>query len=114
MKGVKTMSWEQLIISSHIARDRRERCARINTVLNGDWGKIIYCTNTQHGSIYISDMGLCGIVNEEKGVLITCYLLGPKQAKYYYSLSNKHFPASLNKRIMKNDKVYFKLYCEHL
>lgn len=108
------MEWDQLIISAHIARDRRDRCTRINEVLRGEWGKVIYRTNTERGSIYISNTGLCGIVDERQEKLITCYLLSIKRAKQIYSQNQQHLPAQLIKRIQKNEQKYFKLYHEML
>lgn len=108
------MEWDQLIISSHIAHDRHVRCTRINEVLRGEWGKVVYRERTDRGSIYISNTGLCGIVDEQAEKLITCYLINTKKAKRIYTQSNTHLPANLIKRIQKNEQRYMKLYNETL
>lgn len=96
-------------VSYHFQNDRSERKARIDAVINGNWGQVVresFATNVWH---CLTDTGLIFIVNAEKTKIMTYYFATPAQAQ---KVCNKSCSKQLLKRIQKNASNYQKLYEE--
>lgn len=96
-------------VSYHFTHDRAERKARIDEVINGNWGQVIresFATNVWH---CLTDTGLIFIVNAEKTKIMTYYFATQAQAQ---QVCNKSCPKQVLKRIQKNASKYQNLYNE--
>jgi hypothetical protein len=99
----------EIPVSWHFANERKERKARIDEVINGNWGQVIresFATNVWH---CLTDTGLIFIVNADKSKIMTYYFATPAQAQ---QICNKSCPKQVLKRIQKNAGKYQKLYNE--
>ena len=96
-------------VSAHFNYDRHVRKARIDAIINGNWGQVVresFATNVWH---CLTDTGLIFIVNAEKTKIVTYYFATAAQAQ---QICNKSCSKQLLKRIQKNASKYQKLYDE--
>lgn len=104
----------EMTISSHFAKDREERCKRINEVLDGDWGEIICKVEDteKRSKIAITDNGLYVVMDTQEKFLITCYLAKYSKAQALFEKAGEMMPKNLRKKIGENVKRYRNLYAE--
>lgn len=106
----------EVTISSHFARTRADRCARINEVLGGDWGEIICAVHQEEEKAWlcVTNTGLYAVLNEDQSFLITCYLATYHRARDLYDAKGEPMPKTLRKTINRNGALYFRLYAEQM
>lgn len=89
-----------LTLSKHAMQDRAERIAFIEQTIG--WGQIIkevYYYGTYH---YITDTGVALIVNEERTMIITAYLIDAFELQRIY---NNKTPKFLLKKVKHYTKM---------
>lgn len=106
------MNLAELKISYHFQNDRQGRKARIDSIINGNFGQVVREIWYKDAWRCLTDTGLIVIVNAEKWLILTYYFALPRNLTEMY-MGTKVPEAILNK-CKKNAATYNKLYHESI
>lgn len=96
-----------LKVSYHIQNDRDERLARVEKILNGNWGQVVAEEWYKDAYRCLTDTGLCFIVSGDRSTIITYYFCPMKTAK---AICHNKLSKAVEKKINKNLRSYASIY----
>ena len=104
------MNLNDLKVSYHFQNDRTERKARIDSIVNNNFGQIV-CEEWYKGAWRcLSDTGLIFIVNEQRTIILTYYFATLQVASCMYKAIGRKMPQAVENKVKKNACVYNRLY----
>lgn len=104
----------ELKISYHFQNDRNTRKARIDAIINGNFGQVVIEEWYKGAWRCLTDTGLIAIVEPKKEIILTYYFAPLKTAQAMYKASFRKMPEAVANKINKNAKTYMKMFKESI
>lgn len=103
-----------LKVSYHFQNDRTERKARIDAIVNDNFGQVVCEEWYKDAWRCLSDTGLIFIVNEQKTIILTYYFATMQVASCMYRAAGRKMPKAVENKVRKNAIIYDRLYHKNI
>jgi len=98
------MELSKLLVSRHYQYDRIERQEMIKKVLNNNWGSPVCKIMHENKWKYLTDTGMCFVVNKEETLIITAYIATLEQARHMFYFAGRSIPEFMITKVKKNNQ----------
>jgi len=100
-----------LKVSYHFQNTRNERKARIDSIINGNWGSPVREVWYKDAWRIMTDAGLIFIVEPKKEIILTYYFATPSVAA---GMFQGRVPEAIKNKVRKNAQMYLEKYGEEI